>query len=130
VLPGSPPLQSLRQEFSELVWVCALRRWLAGSLHEWPLSKLLPQAMRSQSRMTDLDEELAKYRAIPEHWTYRIIRSRRNKDEESDTVIQSGILGCSAARAIAEKLQAEYDREHPNVTSWSSDLYMIELEHK
>lgn len=80
--------------------------------------------------MADFDEELAKYRAIPESWTYRVCRSRRNKEEQSETVIQSGILGCSKARAIAEKLQAEYDRENPSVSGWQKDLYLIELEHK
>lgn len=78
--------------------------------------------------MADLDEELAKYRAIPESWTYRVVRSRRNKEEQSETVIESGILGCSKARAKAEDLQASYRRQHPNVSAWQADLHMIELE--
>jgi len=61
----------------------------------------------------DLDATLARYRAIPESWTYRIVRSRRNKDETSETVIESGILGCSKAHAKAAELQAEYNRAHP-----------------
>ncbi len=80
--------------------------------------------------MADLDEELAKYRAIPEGWTYRIVRSHYYAEKKPDTVIKSGILGCSKARAEAEQLQADYDREHPKATTWSKDLFTIELEHK
>lgn len=128
VLPGSPTLQFLRKRLNLMGW--SPSRPVGRSLHKWPLPALLRKALPTRKTMTDLDEELAKYRAIPEGWTYRVIRSRRNKDEESETVMQSGILGCSNARAIAEKLQAEYWREHPGKSSWTADLFMIELEHK
>lgn len=78
----------------------------------------------------NVEDELSRLRAVPESWTYRVVRNRRNKAEHSEIVIQSGILGCSKARAIAERLQAEYDREHPGISSWTTDLFMIELEHK
>jgi hypothetical protein len=78
----------------------------------------------------ELDATLARYRAIPESWTYRIVRSRHFSEKEPDTVVESGILGCSNARAKAEKLQAEYDRENPKLTTWTKDLFMVELEHK
>jgi hypothetical protein len=84
--------------------------------------------------MNDQDAELARLRAIPEGWAYRVIRSSRNPKGSKpwliDTVMQTGILGCSTARAEAARLQAEYDREHPGISNWVKDLFVIELEHE
>lgn len=59
--------------------------------------------------------------------TYRIIRSRRNAQETSKTLIASG-LGFDQAARLQDQLQAEWCAANPGYSCWTMDIFLRELE--
>ena len=59
-------------------------------------------------------------------WTYRIIRSSRYPDREE--IVETGIVGYGPADEKRNALKAEYRQRHPEKTSWTTDLFLVELE--
>jgi len=46
----------------------------------------------------------------------------------TDDLIKTGIVGYQPATQEADRLQKIYDQEHPNLTTWTKDLFIVELE--
>lgn len=59
--------------------------------------------------------------------TYSIIRNRRIAGRSLDTVIESG-LSWETASSKREELQLAERRANPMKTSWSMDIFNIQLE--
>lgn len=58
---------------------------------------------------------------------YRVLRDVRKGRGSVSSVVASG-LDLSAARGLADRMAAEYQAEHPGVSSWVADLFLIEME--
>ena len=62
-----------------------------------------------------------------ENRTYRIIRNHRDTDGQWDVVVQSG-LDWNTADAKRNELSRAEMALHPTKTSWTRDLFIVEME--
>jgi hypothetical protein len=54
---------------------------------------------------------------------YRILQTNRGKS----VAVGEVITGATAARRRAEEMQREYDAQHPGESTWTKDLFILEL---
>lgn len=74
-----------------------------------------------EDRRSQYEQDLALIQSVR---TYRIVRCNRRPLE----VVESGIVGFLAADARAAELQKQYDATNPTKTTWTKDLFHVELE--
>lgn len=60
--------------------------------------------------------------------TYSVIRSSNPTKGEKTTTVQAEGLSWEAAKQLRDKLQKEENEKHPNLTSWTKDIFFCELE--
>ncbi len=59
--------------------------------------------------------------------TYSVIRSINQKDYRGTRVVRSG-LDLESARRLVGELDANEHKAHPELTSWTRDIFYCELE--